>query len=821
MSDSVPTLEIKNELELPKELKYTEYNSNTVINKSEVQLPEKAYSYKTASSKSSSSIEFNLPSINGGSLRRVLDHEIPITGKIAFKGVAPAFSLNSTYPIAVADYVLSIINGSSPTPLHTALNTIDQAPLSKIFNDREYTINNSSSVLQERFETHQIDAMIAMADIMKMENDGLEPFAAANGHFRPLSYQHGGSIIPLSWNANSGATVIDVTQVLIAHNVFTIGGTTYQLYNQFYDGMRHLKLRNRVVGTWMERRNAGRNIVKFECTLTNNNGGSITTSKDAVGYENTPVPAQSSQAFSADYSNLDGFILNFKIVIREQMWSQYFFNDYQHDRTVYNELLPASSLSIKYNINQEYLNQAFLQIGDNVVRGLDGFEVNSAGNPDYPNDPAARRLKITYSVSDVQVGDQSECKIFLQEQKVPIHFQDRTKAYKLMLYDQVRSQGRKDMTVEGNVFSATQEYANLSQVSNYMLLALPINKKNFLKAYTYAESTETPKVSTAVPESVLPSTFTLPITDLQITFGNETNLGTYGLDMYQLQKITYDNLQALRELKKLIVGESCPVILENQLAYTVPNNSGGTLDATAAPIYLAHPVAVGYVPIDDRIFQSNGVSNSSFVLLNVNKDLRLPPNMTASQILTYNMSIKASCDISKLPSPVGKFLDQDAILDVIANSGNDVIAQLDTTFYVRRMMTMSGSTYSTIYLHNVLISSQEYINLLTSFQENFRKMDKQTIFDSRLMIGGSMFGNVKKAVNWLAKRTKDTLADEDKVKRYADLARKGAEAIESFTGSGYAENHTVTGGRSGYAENHTVTGGRKPAAKKGDWRSLL
>lgn len=818
MGDSLPQLRIRQELELPDSLKYTKYSTDVIANKSEIQLEEMAYVSYPASTLDSSSISFNLPSISGGSIKRTLEHEIPFNVQFLFQGLPPDLVLNSAAAAGAVAYELTL--GSSPIPFNTHHNTIDQFPLSKVFGTRQYTINNASTVLQEKFLPHTIDALAAMLDIRKMENDNLAPFAACNGHFRQLSYTCGGALLPVSWLSRSAANQ-SITQIV--DGLRSLPSSFLTVYDML---ARETSLKTRFASesasTWQATRNRGRNIVSIKVNSVKSSvspNAPFALSTVARGFNNIQVPVIATTAPAAYQTTYDAnsYIVDVTIVVREQMLSNFWYNDYQHDNLIFNQLLPASALTVKYDFNNDYLQNAFLQIGDNVRNMLVGIPASAT--------IANVAQSCIYSITKIAIEDQTACKLNIFQQKVPVHFQDKN-AYKLMFYDQIQSQGSKPMTFSTNnttmtmagkpneldgVYTATQNYANLSQIPEYIQITLPVNRQNFNAALFNNQ--------VIPPTCTLPSILNLPIDRLTLTFGNETSLATYGLDRYQLEKFTIQNLQEFEYGKDIIVGKSVPVIEELKLYSSVVNDGGAPLNEGSAGLaeLVAKDSAFG-TQQRDHISPSSGISNGSFYLLKIGQQIRLPANMCPSMIVTYNLDITATCDTSKFLKQSGYYDDMEAVRQVNQNisalSPPPTIASLDTQFFVRRIMTLSGQAFGTLYVHNVLISSGEYIDLLNSFKSNFAKLAADDSFDTRMMVGGSWFNRVKKAVSWLAPRVKDV----------ANAVSKGADWASQNVGSGYAE-HQVVGGA--MMTPNDVIAGRKPRGKVAaapasvNWRQLL
>jgi len=786
MSDSVDVkLDIVQEMELPKSLKYAEYDSNKIINKSEVQLEDKAYRSYPATSADGNEVEWSIPSIAGGSVRRCLEHEIPVYAQITHKGVEPVFSVGEA-PIAIGAQVLNFIFGSSPTPLNPYQNTIDQAPLSKIFGDRSFTINNASTVLTENLDHQEVDMLVSGADIEKMENDNLEPFVTSNiCTFDTLARSGAGHILPHGWNYNndpfSSPLLGEVGKSSLISAVIL---------------SRRSRFAGNLASSWASKRNAGRNIIKFEVvSVTSPSNPQPTLSTDVISYENIkcPVPIISSvpQTTVAGYFPT-AFTYTFKWTIREQLWSNHWFNDYNYDRNIWNQLMPVSALNVKYTIKQDYLKKAFLQIGD------DAAYVIASGN--------------SYSVDNVWVStSMNELKLNLYSQKVPSHFINQN-AYKLMFMDKASKQGIKPVFVDavdgsGNatIFKSSQEYNNLTQFPEFLQTCLPIQKSVFLKKL-YG--------STPPSDCTLPSVFNLPITGLQITINDESDLGLFQQDAFQLQKITIDNLQELKYLKDVVVGKSVPYH-KKDVDDSFVNSSGGILtSADAVNDYIANvSLARPALSTNERTQPSMPVSCSQFTLLKMGRDVRLPVGMCAGQLITFNMTVTATCDLTKLPVHSGFY---DTVKNLRSFQSTDLtqpLANMQNYFYNKKIVTLSGRAFSTVYVHNIYITLNQYKTMLADIKTSFSKLDRDDIFDSRLIMGGSLWGRMKDAVDWVKPKLKKAV---DVAKTVTDVTgapagvSTGLNLASKALGSGMAE-HEVHAGRS---ENMVTAG-------KIDWKKML
>lgn len=787
MSDSVDVkLDIVQEMELPKSLKYAEYDSNKIINKSEVQLEDKAYRSYPATSADGNEVEWSIPSIAGGSIRRCLEHEVPVYAQVTYSGIQPSFSIG-TAPIAIGAQVFDAIFGSSPTPLNPLQSSIDQAPLSKIFGERAFTINNASTVLTENLDHQEVDMLVAGADLEKMENDNLEPFVTSNiCAFETLTRASVGHIIPHGWNLNNDPFSSPLLAKVAENSLMSAIVLS-----------RRTRFSGNLAQSWASKRNSGRNIVKFEVVSITGGAPTQAFSTDVIGYENIKCPVPTIATFPqptvAGYYSTP-FTYLFKWTIREQLWSNHWFNDYNYDRNIWNQLMPVSALNVKYTIKKDYLSKNFLQVGDNI------HYVNASGNK--------------YTIDNVYVStSQNELKLNLYSQKVPSHFINQN-AYKLMFMDKASKQGQKPVfadAVDGSgnatIFKATQEYNNLTQVPEFIQTCLPIQKSVFLKKLYGTSFTP--------PDCTLPSVFNLPITGLQMTFNDESDLGLFQQDQYQLQKITIDNLQELKCLKDVVVGKSMP--FHQQEVDDAFTNAGATVLATEQQVwsYIAsESLQSPELATSDRTQPSMPVSCSQFTLLKLGRDVRLPVGMCAGQLITFNMTVTAICDLTKLPVYNGFYDTVSTLRNFTAGDLTQPLANMQNYFYNKKIVTLSGRASSTVYVHNIYITLNQYKTMLADIKTAFSKLDRDDIFDSRLIMGGSLFGRMKDAVDWVKPKLKKAVDVAKTVSDVTGLAppglRTGLDIASNVLGSGMAEN-VVHAGRS----QNAVTAG------KIDWKKML
>lgn len=796
------TLRVAHEMVLSEDLKYTKYNTDSAKNLIEIQTLEKSFVRYSASSLDSSSITWNLPSISGGAITRELEIEIPINFTITFRGVEPDVAIGGL-DVNVGQAMLDIVHGTSPRPFMTEMNCLDMFPLSKIFNSREYTINNSSTILKEDFTPEQIDVMIAQGDMTKIHNAGVQPFADANAHFSSLADTFGGLIQPISWydSANANNSVSTIIQALGAQDGTTAGFSSaiapYVYFPECVDP-------SYTCDSWAAKRNRARNIVSSSVVITPVTGGAINVGvAPGCGDNQVPTREGSNGVQVALYDNTRDWKCDFTIVVREQLWSQFFDHEYSYNRFQWNRLLPASSLNFKFNINAKYMQEAVLKIGDNITSWLVGGA--------------------TYNISTPTIGPTNSCVLYVHQAKVPLALLPR-QSYKVLYYAQDRPQAKKGLSANAadETFTASMQYANLSQIPEYLLIYLPVNKVAFQSTL--------PAVSTSLYQ--LPSVMNLPITGLTLTFNQDTGLGTHGLDMYTLQKYTMENLQNLEALRGLVVGEGCCTYKAVPNNQEVLNNTGGPLTTQAA-------LNGGIVNSINQVLGSwkggkksyNGISNSSFVMLKLGSQIRLPEGYAPGMIVNYNLEVTTTCDLrnAQLKRAYGDMANDVANLKsyVAALTSNTIPGELDVVHFNKRIFTLSGDAMQNLYVHNVQITSAEFLALRNQFQSNFATMSKDDVFDSRMMIGGGMFSNIKdKAVsvlNSIAPRIRQAVELAKKVAPEGSTARRYVDYADEALGMvGKGSYH------GGMEDPHAVEGaarGRKPAPKakvsKTDWRKYL
>jgi hypothetical protein len=434
-------LKINYEMVLPPQLESAKYSTETVTNLISLQTLEKAFVRYPATSGDDSQITFNLPSINGSAMVRELELEVPIDFTITFTGIAPQGpTLASTATgIPVNGTVATFTYGSSPRPFLNELCCLDTFPLSKIFNNRSYTINNSSTIVKEDFTAEQIDIMSAQLDLEKCENAGMCLFADANTHFRTLDAETGGNMLPLEWTDNvSTYNTVDLWLDALSGlaPALSIRAPSYVLNPvcRYAAG---------VCDSWQAKRNSARNIVSSSVLF-----GGVTSGTNVYGFGSNLVPNSntSPNLINMAYYGND-MVCTFRYVVREQILSQFWDHQDSFNKFSWNKLLPVSSLNIKLDINSKYMREALLKIGDNVS------EILANGG--------------TYTVSVPTVGDYSNCYLYARQMKIPLALLPR-ESYKILYYEQTKPQASKPVKYNGaGSFEAEMTYANLSQVPEY------------------------------------------------------------------------------------------------------------------------------------------------------------------------------------------------------------------------------------------------------------------------------------------------------------------------------------------------------------------
>jgi hypothetical protein len=403
------------------------------------------------------------------------------------------------------------------------------------------------------------------------------------------------------------------------------------------------------------------------------------------------------------------------------------------------------------------MKQSILKIGDNT------FEFNK------------------YSLENMKIGQPSQCKLYVKQCKIPLALYP-SQSYKLLYYAQEKPQASKDMQItDSNKFTAEMQYSNLSQIPEYIFVYLPINKSAFLsKVYPTQAS---------INAYQLPSTFNLPITKLEITFNQDTGLATHGLDAYTLQQYTLQNLQDDERLQALICGKAQSAIGE----FKASNQIKSTAGITAGNATDANIVEFGYREITKQIgtpqpwrYHYNGVSNSSYYILKLGSQIRLPEGYSPGTVVNFNMSIKAECDLSVdingvLTSPAlrpnrdfhsdAKTL-RDFLIAIPQAPAISSFAKLEVVHMNKRIMSLSGDALSNLYIHNIQITTAEYKNLLNQFESKFNTSEKNDVFSADMMIGGSFMSKLRDKASELL----------PKLKKAAEVGRAAVNMAKSSVG---------------------------------------
>jgi len=795
------SLKIEHDIVLPPELKNAKYSTDIVQNQIELQTLDKAFVTHIATSKTSTSVGWEIPSISGGAIVRELEVEMPINFSITFKGQAPTFTNGSVAPYnappAVGGTMMSYTSGTSPAPFMSIANCLDQFPLSKIFSKRAYKINNSPTVLTEEFSVGQIDAMVAQLDFEKCKNAGLELFADANTHFRELSYGNGGNFTPLKWtndNINQLNFLSNINRMVPYDATVADGVQWGDVYSRLphYFTSPDAKFAANICNSWQQKRNTARNIVSSSVSAP-----TVTLKNGVVGYGSSYVPVGTNGVsgtgatynpgtLNAVYYNGTDTTYNFTYVVREQILSQYWDHEYSYNKFSYNKILPASSLNVKFDIDSTYLKESLLKIGDN----LEAIIENGSGS---------------YSVSDVSIGDKSQCKLYLRHLKIPVALLPKD-SYKVLYYAQTRGQGAKlaTMNVENidganhNVWTATMNSINLSQVQDYLLIQMNIDKSSYMTnaIINFSPSTSSPYR--------LPSNFTAPITSLEITFNEDTALGTYRLDKYQLEQFTMENLQNSQQLRDLIVGQSKSVnknsdfITQNVVWDGKLPSNGAWGDVNDMTLWLSEHMDEQLVQYTNHeCSQTNGTSNSSFYLLKLGTQIRLPDGYCPGVVVGHNLSITAKFDADALnlnprkdtlydTLPLKYYDDNSAIGQKLINISLDVVQMS------KRMFTLSADALAQVYEHNIQINSSQYLAIRNQFLANFDKYDRDSVFGTDMMLGGGMMSNIKKNIETAAGMLKKQIKGGEDDAKVASDALKGVE----ITGSAkYNQIAPIEGGK--------------------------
>lgn len=821
------TLNVSNKIVLPSELRSMKYRTNNIVNHVELQTLEKAFVKIPATSKDANSITWNIPSISGGYMTRDLEFEIPLTWTASFKPTAPSYTPGPTFvenlggdlalgaQLSPGDTIFTFGLGSNVRPFLKEMNCLDQFPLSKIFRNRTYQFNNSSVTLKEDLSPAQIDAMVAQMNMDKMRNAGLEVFADANSHFNTYSEATGGLLLPQNYtnDGTSGVNVIEDFAIWGSNgdpgSIVSAGTLNSDLMGEITKILNISAFRvgkDEKEDTWFSKRNAARNIISSTATPTTTPNGTTWGPSNIAGYGSNPVlfkgglPNKRGQAYgilsACAYYSPSVISIVFNTTVREQLVSQYFDHEYNFEEFAWNKLIPLSSLNMKFIFDRDYMNGALLKIGDNLA-AYDSFSISS----------------------QVTLGSQSECYFISKQCKVPLALQPR-ESYKVLFYDQVKPQSAVSATRSpaGRKYTATMYYANLSQVGEYLMISMPIDRSAWI---TTLGETSTYQ---------LPTVFNLPISDLQITFNSDSGLCTYDMDWFRLQQLTLQNLQNDEELKNLIVGKSEKAVGKYfpttwDIDCTALISQGD--DAMAANNQIkAGFLANGLTGQNYRTSYS-GVSNSSFYILKLGSQLRLPDGYTPSQLVNHNITIKATCDLdSSLFKNVSGCVNDNYALGVFENQ---ISASLDVTHFVKKVYSLSGSAMQNLYIHDILLSSSEFIELRTSYESSFASEERsEEPFGSDMMIGGAgigrrLYDTFKSALPVLRTITKPLIKPASSLVKAA--VPGWSHPVIDFAANALGSGQTVRGGSA--MDPHEISAGVKRGRKSGsstsakDWDKYL
>jgi hypothetical protein len=782
MSES--TLKIENIMELCPDLRYTKFNTETVRNVMEMQTLEKGYKSYNVSSRDATSLTWNLTAISSGNIIRELDLEIPIKFSIIYRGIGPSYDIEQGIAIPAGAVGSTIVFGTTPRPFITELNCLDDFCISKMFGSREYTINNASTVLKESYTPAQISIMVSQLDMVKAENQGLALFADSNCHFRTLDYENGG----LALQYDSLKTFINET---VTPN-FTFPKTRSLIPTYFLNPA--CKFAAGKVDSWQSKRNSARNIQSSTMSVRRALNQNVLVTGLKNGYGSNQLPT-GDQAFSED------LIFDFEIVVREQLLSNFWLNELSYDKFGYNRLMPCSSLNVKFGITKSYLEQSILKIGDNVASILNGY----AGN--------LGKYEVSIpTIGGANASDVNKPRLYLSQCKIPIALLPND-SYKVLYYSQTRPSPAEPVTYtetpQTKKWSAEMKYNNASRVPDYLIIYMPINKASLRG--------NVPGVAANSLPYQLPSMLNFPISKLNITFGQDTNICTYGLDLFKLQQFTLENIQNSEKLQSLIVGERKNVQLGNSpIGYEYTNTSAGayiTQNAIDEFLMTSYADTWGSNSLALNYSKTNGISNSSFYILKLGSQLRLPDSYTAGMVTAYNLEVSAEFDAL---SPLFR-QQKDAINDIgeFANnteaSNKLILADLEVIHVNKQLFTISGEAKQEIYIHDIQIQASEFLAIRNEYQASFSKLSKDDIFSADAMIGGGFMSNLKRktgaAYKWLSKRV-EKKGGEDKEE---DPSKYGDFTDDGQKGGSYGNPHVIEAGKKT----------RKAPAKTADWRKYM
>lgn len=803
------TLNIKNEVVLPPILESHIYRSNEIVNHVQEQTLEKAFVRIKATSKDNSSLQWDIPSISGGNVERNLELEIPITWSNTYTSLT---TVPLTITATASNMTGFIHNGFQSNavipairPFMAQINCLDQFPLSKILRNRTYRYNNSSVSLKEDLTPEQIDALVAQFDLDKMENAGLAVFADANANFQSLVEETGGCLLPYQFS--QGGTVYSGPNFGFVQPTIdtTSNDNTYQaIFFQMASDLYKVAISkdcyksSHYADSWYSKRNSARNIVSITIT-----SASTLTPANSLSGATSTVVLQGNSAGVIDCS-ASSKTLTFTVVVREQLVSLYWDHEYAFEEFSWNKLIPLSTLNMKFQYDTDYLQNSLLKISDNY------------------------KAYTAYSVSTPTIGSQEQCYYISKQCKVPNALQF-PESYKVFFYDQIRPQNPVNLSLaNGNSrLSATMSYANLSQIPEYLLIYLPLNK------------TAVAGIVGASSNYQLPSTLNAPITNLVLTINSDSGLATYEMDWYRLQQLTLENLQEDKRLRDLIVGKSTKSVGAKTGKFTQAVQ-GDNIPASTLLNTLYNTLQMA----DDATNAVyNGISNSSFYILKMGTQIRLPTAYTPSMIINWNLTVKAECDLTS-PAIRNNNQFRNSLVSLVSTSdpnlGNPTIfdttltGQLEVVHFIKKLFTLSGDAYQNLYVHDIQITASEYNKLILDYESRFgSEIRKEMPFGADMMSGGAF--NLRSALKTVAKKALPFIATLVKSK-LPDQAHGAVDLAESFInsrlGSGVQNPHMIQAGRSAHVikggmDPHMIEGAKKPRGKasKGganeDWKRYL
>jgi hypothetical protein len=299
-----------------------------------------------------------------------------------------------------------------------------------------------------------------------------------------------------------------------------------------------------------------------------------------------------------------------------------------------------------------------------------------------------------------------------------------------------------------------------------------------------------------------------------------------------------ENLQNIEKLEDLVVGKGTCSVDTLPINVDIKNTSGGNYaNASESNVGVQNSISTVLGSYKGQKVSYNGISNSSFYLLKLGSQIRLPEGYCPGMIVNYNLEVTATCNLNEVKRAYGDCRSDVKILTDLAtdNAANfdKITGDLDVVHFNKRIFTLSGDAMQNVYVHNVQITSAEFLNLRNQFNSSFSSMEKDDVFDARMMIGGGMLSNLKDkavaAVHWLAPRIRSAVdiakkvVDKDSdLRKYVDRTDEALGMIGHGHGGIGSMAHDVMGGM---GAAHDVMGARRkkatPKVSKSDWRKYL